>query len=182
MLQLFPMNRTLLGVAFLLTATLAPLTRAQLDRSSGSAASVRVEVRVQIDASPDTVWRTLTNPKLVKQWHLGADTETDWQVGSRLVRTGVVNKKNYEAKGVVVANERPKRLVHTQWNTESGLPDRPQNYRTIRYELAEVGDGTELTIIEENILGEEQRSLAEAHWQKVVRGLKAIAERRRSSD
>lgn len=142
----------------------------------------RVEIRLFIDAPPEKVWRALTNPRLVKQWFLGADTETDWRVGSPLVQRGVWRGRPTNEKGRVLESERGKRLVHTHWSAASGLPDRPENYRVIRYDLAAVGEGTELTFAEENIPNEAARQRAEETWQRLLAGLKAISERRRSSD
>ena len=45
----------------------------------------------------------------------------------------------------------PEKLVlSSSWNSPSASAGIPTNYMTVRYELAASGDGTELTLIQEN--------------------------------
>ena len=47
---------------------------------------VTAEATVDIDAPRTDVWRSLTEPERIKEYYLGADVQTDWQVGSPITR------------------------------------------------------------------------------------------------
>ena len=80
------------------------------------------------------VWDALTKPHIIKQYLFGTEVTTDWQVGSPITYKGLWNGKAYEDKGKVVQIEVEKLLVSTFWSSLSGLPDVPENYKTVRYE------------------------------------------------
>ena len=39
---------------------------------------------IKLNASPDKVWNTLTNPEKVKLWQFGSDLITTWEVGTKI--------------------------------------------------------------------------------------------------
>jgi uncharacterized protein YndB with AHSA1/START domain len=106
------------------------------------------------------------------------DTETDWKEGSPIVHRGEYQGRAYEDRGSIVKIEPPRLLVHTHWSPVSGLPDSPENYERVAWELAERGDGTELTIRESNLASEEARSTSEQGWKMALQNLKHILEDR----
>ena len=72
---------------------------------------------------------------MLKQYFFGADVVTDWKVGSSIVYRGQWNGKPYEDKGKILKFETEKLLVTTHWSPLSGVPDIPENYHTVSYEL-----------------------------------------------
>lgn len=64
---------------------------------------------IYIRASPETIWRALTDPALTVRYH-GAAFETDWAPGSpfRTIRDGQV-----DVEGEILEVDPPRRLVHT---------------------------------------------------------------------
>jgi hypothetical protein len=92
------------------------------------------------------------------------------------VHRGQLNGRPYESKGKIRKIERPTLLEHDHWSAVSGLPDREENYQIVRYELRKMGDGTHLTLTEENIPDEQKRKLSEQTWQKVLQTLKEVVE------
>jgi uncharacterized protein YndB with AHSA1/START domain len=103
-----------------------------------------------INASAAQVWNALTDPELIKQYLFGTQVITDWKVGSPITYKGVWEGKPYEDKGQIVSVAPEKLLVSTYWSAFTGMPDEPENYSTVRYELAPEGDGTRITIIQDN--------------------------------
>src|SRR5512139_2005305 len=103
-----------------------------------------------INAPASKVWEALTQPDLIKQYLFGTQVTTDWKVGSPITYEGVWEGKAYKDKGVILQVEPGKLLVSTFWSALSGLPDIPENYQTVRYELAAEDGGTRLTILQDN--------------------------------
>ncbi|HEX8098967.1 MAG TPA: SRPBCC domain-containing protein [Actinomycetota bacterium] len=131
---------------------------------------------VLIDAPIQRVWTAITDPELIKQWFFGVDTETDWKKGSSIIHRGEYQGQPYEDKGVILEIEPPSRLVHSHWSPASGLPDVPENYEEVSWELAERDGKTELTIAESNLASEEARATSEQSWRMVLQNLKKLLE------
>jgi uncharacterized protein YndB with AHSA1/START domain len=134
------------------------------------------KVSITIDAPASKVWDALTDPHLIKQYLFGTQVTTDWQVGSPITYTGVWDEKVYEDKGKVLQVETGKTLVSTYWSSLSGLPDTPENYKTVRYDLAPAGSGTKLTITQDNNASQEEANHSDQNWKMVLDGIKKLLE------
>jgi uncharacterized protein YndB with AHSA1/START domain len=134
--------------------------------------------RITVNAPPDLVWRALTDPAMVRQYMHGTNMQTDWIVGNPITWTGEWQGKAYEDKGTVVAVEPKKLLKVTHWSPMGGSEDKPENYHTVTYELAEHGQETILTLEQDNNPTQEAaNTMAEQNWGPVLDGLKAAAEK-----
>jgi uncharacterized protein YndB with AHSA1/START domain len=131
---------------------------------------------ISIDAPREKVWEALTKPELIKQYLFGTEVATDWQVGSPITYKGTWEGKPYEDKGVVQVNEPGRLLVSTFWSSLSGVPDLPENYQTVRYELSSENGGTKLTLTQDNNDSEEGARHSEQNWNMVLEGLKKLLE------
>jgi len=131
---------------------------------------------ISINAFPARVWEALTKPALIKQYFFGADVISDWKVGSPILYKGRYEGKDYEDKGTVLEVVPEKLLVATHWSPLSGSPDRPENYHTVRYELAPGSGGTVVTIMQDNNLTREEQEQNANNWKMVLGGLKKLLE------
>jgi len=129
-----------------------------------------------INAPASKVWDALTKPEQIKQYMFGTQVTTDWHVGSPITYKGEWKGKAYEDKGKVLEIEPRKRLVSTFWSSLAGLPDTPENYKTVSYELAPEGDRTRLTITQDNNASNEEANEAEKNWRVVLDGIKQLVE------
>ena len=129
-----------------------------------------------INAPAAKVWDALTKPEQIKQYMFGTQVTTDWRVGSPITYKGEWKGKAYEDKGKVLEIEPRKRLVSTFWSSLAGLPDTPENYKTVSYELAPEGDRTKLTITQDNNASKEEAGEAEQNWRMVLDGIKQLVE------
>jgi uncharacterized protein YndB with AHSA1/START domain len=135
------------------------------------------EKQIAISAPVEAVWRALTDPAKVKQYLHGTNMQTSWKVGSPITWKGEWKGKPYEDKGTVLAVEPNKLLKTTHWSPMGGSEDKPENYHTVTYELAERGGGTILTLKQDNNASQEEAdTMAEKNWGPVLEGLKAVAE------
>lgn len=133
--------------------------------------------QITVNAPSDVVWRALTDPAMVRQYMHGTNMQTDWTVGSPITWKGEWQGKTYEDKGTVVAVEPKKLLKITHWSPMGGSEDKPENYHTVTYELAEHGQETILTLEQDNNPSQEAaNTMAEQNWGPVLDGLKAAAE------
>jgi uncharacterized protein YndB with AHSA1/START domain len=131
---------------------------------------------VTIDAPASKVWDALTNPALIKQYLFRTQVTSDWKVGSSITYQGVWEGKPYEDKGRILQIEPEKHMVSTFWSALAGLPDVPENYKTIRYELSPAGAGTRLTLTQDNNASQEEADHSTKNWQMVLDGLKKLLE------
>lgn len=131
---------------------------------------------IDIQKGPAEVWRALVDPGLIKRYLFGTEASSDWKVGSPITYRGQWEGKSYEDKGVILELEPNRLFASTYWSAFSGLPDAPENYNTVTYELAPVAGGTRLKVSQDNNPSEEGRSKAEANWRLVLQGLKEVVE------
>jgi uncharacterized protein YndB with AHSA1/START domain len=131
---------------------------------------------VAIEAPIGEVWEALTTPELIKRWFFGVDTDSDWTVGSPIVHRGEYLGKPYEDKGEILVMEPPRRLVHTHWSPVSGIPDSPESYQRVSWELSERAGGTELTVRETNLPSDEAKGTSDQTWPLVLGNLKRLLE------
>lgn len=129
-----------------------------------------------INAPVSKVWDALTKPELIKQYLFDTDVVTDWKVGSPILYRGEWEGKPFEDKGEILAFEPEKKLASTHWSPLSGVPDTPENYHTVTYDLVSKDDKTEITITQDNNAHEQERVRSEENWKSVLVGLKNLLE------
>jgi uncharacterized protein YndB with AHSA1/START domain len=131
---------------------------------------------ITINAPASRVWDALTKPDLIQQYLFGTEVTTDWRVGSPITYQGTWEGKAYKDKGKILQVEPGKLLVSTFWSSLSGLPDVPESYNTVRYELSTEGGGTRLTVTQDNNATQEEASRSEQNWKIVLDGMKKLLE------
>jgi uncharacterized protein YndB with AHSA1/START domain len=129
-----------------------------------------------INAPASRVWDALTKPDLIKQYLFGTHVTTDWKVGSPITYEGTWEGKAYKDKGKVLQVEPGKLLVSTFWSALSGLPDVPENYQTVRYDLSPEGNGTKLTLTQDNNATQADANHSAQNWSMVLEGMKKLLE------
>jgi uncharacterized protein YndB with AHSA1/START domain len=135
------------------------------------------EKQITIHAPRESVWQALVDPQKVKQYMHGTNMETDWSVGSPITWKGEWKGQPYEDKGTVLEVHPQSLLKMTHWSPIGGSEDKPENYHTVTYELAERDGTTDLTVKQDNnATQEEAESMAENNWGPVLEGLKQVAE------
>ena len=138
-------------------------------------------VATRINASPDKVWAALTNKEKLRRFFFGSDIETDWRVGSPIFFRGDWKGKKYEDKGVIKTFDREKKLSFTHWSALSNVPDEPENYHIVTFDLSPTGKGTEVSLTQENQNESESRTPQakeelKKNWSMLLDGLKKVVE------
>lgn len=132
--------------------------------------------RITISATAARIWQALTDPALIKKYRTYTDAVSNWTVGSPLTFKGVLKGKPFEDKGVIQESMPPKLLVSTFWSSTFGLPDKPENYTIIRYEISNLAGRTALEVSQENIPSKSAADRAEGNWAQVLKTLKDLLE------
>jgi uncharacterized protein YndB with AHSA1/START domain len=102
---------------------------------------------ITIRASADKVWDALTNPAQTKKYMFGCEALSDWKVGSPLIWKGNFDGVELVAvKGTILKIQPGKFLAYTTIDPNNpSMPDLPENYLTVTYDLSEEGGQTILT-------------------------------------
>ena len=140
------------------------------------AANLIAKTTITVNAPASVVWDALTNPKLIKEYFFGTEAISDWKVGSPLHFKGVWEGKEYLDKGTILQSIPEKLFQYSYWSSFSGLPDAPENYANIVYELEEENSQTMLTVKQENIADEEKRQHSEKNWAMILNKMKELVE------
>jgi uncharacterized protein YndB with AHSA1/START domain len=135
-----------------------------------------VTVSTEINASPEKVWRAITEPALIKQYMYGTDTTSDWKKGSSITYKGVYNGKAYEDKGEII-DIIPQKLLHTtHFSPMTGKEDKPENYAHVIQELTPQGGITKITLTQDNIATEKEAKQMRQNWTGILDGMKKTVE------
>jgi uncharacterized protein YndB with AHSA1/START domain len=134
------------------------------------------QVHEVVAAPVERVWEALTRPELIKQYLFGTEVETDWKVGSPITYRGLWQGKPYEDKGRILEMVPQRRIKSTYWSAFSGLPDRPENYQIVTYELTPGEGVTAVAVSQENISSAAAKAESEHNWQSVLAEMKKILE------
>ena len=107
----------------------------------------------------------------------GSRVETDWKPGSPIVWKGEYEGKAYEDKGEIVEVEPERRLKVTHFSPLSGaggcareLPHARLRARAARWQ-------THVSLSQDNNPNDEAAEHSRANWEKMLAGLKEVAER-----
>lgn len=143
-----------------------------------------VKNSITINAPTSTVWDLLTNPEQTKKYMFGCETVSDWQPGSPLLwRMEHEGKEMVAVKGHIVEIQPEKRLVYTVFDPNSTMPDIPENYLTVTYELTPEFGQTVLTVTQGdyNTVADGERRYQESYnngegWNPILVEIKKVVE------
>jgi len=131
---------------------------------------------ISIDAPRSEVWTALVSPEAARVYMFGTELRSDWKKGSPITWEGLWEGKQYKDKGTILDIERGRLLRYSHFSPLSGEPDRPENYHTVTIELADDGDGTEVTLTQDNNASETARVHSEKNWGMMLAMLKQYLE------
>ena len=131
---------------------------------------------MSIKAPVSKVWEALTTPEWIKQYLFGTETISEWKVGSPIVFKGTWQGTEYKDKGTILKFEKERVFQYNYWSSFSGLPDIPENYAVLTFELSSHGDSTELSLTQENIANETALEHSSKNWDGVLGTMKKLLE------
>ena len=132
---------------------------------------------LSIKAPAPKVWEALTSPELIKQYLFGTKVISDWKVGSPIRFTGTWEGKEYEDKGTILKFEKGKIFQYNYWSSFSSLPDVPEHYAVLTFELSSHGGTTELSLTQDNISDDAALEHSSKNWDGVLGAMKKLIEK-----
>ena len=142
-----------------------------------------VKNAIDIQAPAAKVWDALTNPEQTKKYMFGCEALSDWKEGSSLIWKGNFNGVELVAvKGSIVSIRPGQFLAYTTFDPNSTVADKPENYLTVTYELAQEGGHTLLTATQGDYStvaeGDKryQETIAGGGWSTVLTAVKELVE------
>lgn len=137
---------------------------------------------ILINAPASKVWKVLTRPEFTKQYMFGCEVDSKWEEGSTVEWKGIQDQKETVfVKGKVIQIRPEEMVTYSTFDPQGGLPDIPENYLSVTYQLAiKEADQTLLTVTQGNFSevteGPDRFSDAEKGWEATLPDIKYIAE------
>jgi uncharacterized protein YndB with AHSA1/START domain len=130
----------------------------------------RLTFDIYIRATPEDIWRALTDPAITPRYRFGLSFDTDWRAGSPLT------SHSPDGQGVVHESVPAKRLAYS-W-IEADKPEANDGHlSTVTFELTPVGEVTRLTTTHDNLAphGAFLR-IVQPGWPMILSALKSLLE------
>ena len=125
---------------------------------------------VYIAATPEQVWRALTESEFTKQYYYGNTVESDWQPGSPLVYRNPDGSASIDCE--VVEADPPRRLVHTFL-----FPGMDESPSRCTWTIEPRGSASLLVLTHDEFDGETETYRSVGHgWALILSGLKTLLE------
>lgn len=137
------------------------------------------EKTVTINAPPAAVWQQLTTLAAMPRWMLpGSDLtiSTDWTIGSPLIMHGTLNQHPFENRGLVLQWEPERTLQYSHLSSTSHLPDRPESYTIVTFQLQPRDTQTMLTLTLTQAPTESIAKHLAFYWSSTLEVLKQVIE------
>lgn len=122
-----------------------------------------------LNATPESVWLTLTRPEETKKFMFNCEAHSEWIVGSEIKWKG--NYQGYESgeRGKILEIEKNKRLKYSSIDPTIGIEVKRENFLHITYDLREFDNKTELTTNIENFNNDPNRiAHITSGWDNIV--------------
>ncbi len=133
---------------------------------------------LKIEAPISEVWKALTDPDKLKHAMFGCEVITDWEIGSQILFTGNWEGKKFADKGTIRDFQEGKSYEYDYWSNFSGLPDLPENYSIIKFQLMESKNETILGLEQSNFASQTMYEHSDKNWDIVLNSLKEMDEKK----
>ncbi|NJK96818.1 MAG: hypothetical protein HC905_19560 [Bacteroidales bacterium] len=140
-----------------------------------------IKKSILINAPLSKVWKVLTKPEFTRQYMFGCDVVSDWMQGSSIEWKGLQDRnETVYIKGWIISVDPEKHVSYSTFDPQGGLPDIPENYLNVTYDLASKKDKTQLTITQGDFSavteGPERYSESLKGWELTLADIKVVAE------
>jgi uncharacterized protein YndB with AHSA1/START domain len=140
----------------------------------------RIEKTIVVAAPRHAVWQALTDATAMCAWmgepDMHIDVQTDWRPGATIVITGV-HHGTFRNTGTVLEVVPATTLRYTHLSSVSQLPDLPENYSVIAFDLEDAAGGTSLRLVVERFPTETIFRHLDLYWRGTVEVFKTFVER-----
>ena len=145
--------------------------------------AMMIRKEVVFNAPIETVWDLISNPAMTKQYMFGCEVLSEWTVGSPIIWQGKTEDGSdiVYVKGEITEVQQGEKVSFTMFDPNMGIADIPENYVNLTYELRQLEDGTQLTILQGDYTGvehaEKRFEESEKGWDMVIPLMKGVLEK-----
>jgi uncharacterized protein YndB with AHSA1/START domain len=133
---------------------------------------------ITIAAPVEKVWDALVTPAAIKQYMFGTTVVSNWKEGSPITWKGEWEGKAYEDRGEIRQFKPGRTLQYTHSSSGAEAAGRPDQAHLVTIQLAREGNGTRVSLTQDNNRTEESRAHSEKNWNMMLDGLKKVVEGR----
>lgn len=137
---------------------------------------------IEIKASVQRVWDTITKAELVKIWQYGSDLLTTWEIGSDIKFRTEWEDKIFEQWGIVLEVKPYELVKYSLFAPRPDLEDKPENYFTMSYILTNEHGQTRLEIVQEDNRPNAIQEEPQGEQNPVLMSLKQLAQANSSAN
>lgn len=133
---------------------------------------------LRIHAPAPVVWKTLTDPRRIERW-ISDDpirVKLESRSGGAISMHGDFHAFPLENKGKILVFEPNERFAYTFWSNLTQLPDTPEHYFTIAFQLTAGGESTTLELLQTNLINEVILKHWELYWNVTLELIRSLAE------
>lgn len=131
---------------------------------------------IKINASIQKVWKTVTEPEMVKLWQFGSDLKTTWEIGTEIKFVTKWEDQIFEQWGKILEVRENELLKYSLFAPRPDLEDKPENYFVMSYVLSEENGSTKLEIIQEDNRPNAIQEEPQGEENPILKSLKDLAE------
>ncbi len=137
-----------------------------------------VRKTLEIEAITSVVWEALTNSEKLKKTMFGCEVITNWKIGSQILFKGSWEGNEFIDKGTILDYQNGKTYKYDYWSNFSGLPDKAENYSTIKFEIEsdESNNRTILKLEQSNFATDTMYEHSDKNWDIALKSLKELIE------
>ncbi len=143
-----------------------------------------VRNNILINATIPKVWDALVNPELTKKYMFGCEALSNWTIGSPLLWQAMYEgKETVFVKGIIADIQPNKLLKYTVIDPNTDMPDIPENYLNVTYELSEQEGQTNLIVWQDGFedAAEGEKRYTDVYnngegWQPILVKIKKLVE------
>lgn len=132
---------------------------------------------IRINAPIEKVWKTVTEPEMVKLWQFGSDLITTWKVGGEIKFVTKWEGHIFEQWGIIQEIRENELLKYSLFAPRPDLEDKPENYFMMSYVLTEENGITKLEIIQEDNRPNAIQEEPQGEENQILKSLKDLAEK-----
>lgn len=134
---------------------------------------------IRIQAPAPDVWNVLTDARNIERWISDDAIVVDLEprTGGAIRMHGDFHAFPLENKGTILAFDPNERFVYTCWSNLTQLPDTPEHYFTIAFQLTAGGGLTTLELQQTNLINDVILKHWELYWNVTLELIRGMAEK-----
>jgi uncharacterized protein YndB with AHSA1/START domain len=134
--------------------------------------SLRHESVIFIRATPDEIWRAITDPEMTRRYYYGTDIKSEWTPGARWTSE---SGDELSLDGDIIEIEAPHLLVQSFHVATEDDDAFNEPASTVTWEITPMGDASRVRIVHEG-MGQATREYVEDGWELILSGMKTLLE------